>query len=105
MVLTYGILIMFVGALQVIYRRIPRSWNEGCYLMAGIVLLFAFYHLFMLRRPHVGDSRRKGSALEAVRAEVRIIDRIRHKSHWLAIVGGLAYHHRPVLFQGMENSP
>ena len=45
-VLTYGMFIMFVGALQVIYRRIPRSWNEGCYMMAGVVLLFTIFHLW-----------------------------------------------------------
>ena len=88
-VLTYGLLIMFVGALQVIYRRIGRSWNEGCYLVAGIFLLFTIYHLFVLQRPHVGDRRQRGSTLDAVRAEIHVIDRIRHKSDWLVVVTGL----------------
>lgn len=85
-VLTYGILIIFVGALQVLYRNIPRSWNEGCYLMAGIMLLFAFYHLLTLHRPNVGDPRLRGTAIEAVREEIRVIDRIRHKPNWLSAV-------------------
>lgn len=89
-ILTYGILIIFVGALQVIYRRIPRSWNEGCYLVAGIFLLFALYHLFTLRRPEVAAPHLHGSALDAMRAEVRVIDRIRHKPHWCHSVAGLA---------------
>ena len=81
-VLTYGALIMCVGALQVIYRRIPRSWNEGCYLMAGVMLLLGLCHLFTLRRPHVPDIRTHGSALEAVRDEIKVIDRIRQKPRW-----------------------
>ena len=88
-VLTYGLLIMFVGALQVFYRRIPRSWNEGCYLMAGILLLFALYHLFALRRPHVADPRLRGSAIAAVRDEMQVIERIRQKPHWLRYIVGL----------------
>lgn len=89
-VLTYGLLIMFVGALQVFYRRIPRSWNEGCYLMAGILLLFALYHLFALRRTHVADPRLRGSALEAVRDEMQVIERIRHKPHCASRIVGMA---------------
>ena len=88
-VLTYGVLIMVVGALQVIYRRIPRAWNEGCYLMAGVFLLFALYHLFALQRPPVNDDRQRGTAIDAVRDEIRVIDRIRHKRYWLHLVGGL----------------
>ncbi len=89
-VLTYGVLIMFVGALQVFYRRIPRSWSEGCYLAAGIFLLFLCYHLWALSRPPVGDRKRKGSTLGAVREEMLIIDRIRQKPHWLLAVMGMA---------------
>lgn len=88
-VLTYGLLIMFVGALQVIYRRIGRSWNEGCYLVAGIFLLFAIYHLFALRRPHVGDRHQRGSTIAAVRSELYVIERIRQKPHWLLAVMSL----------------
>ena len=88
-VLTYGMLIIFVGALQVIYRRIGRSWNEGCYLVAGIFMLFAIYHIFTLRRPHVGDRHQRGSTIDAFRAEIHVIDRIRQKPHWLLVVAGL----------------
>ena len=88
-VLTYGVLIMFVGALQVLYRRIPRSWTEGCFLVSGIFLIFMCYHLFVLRRPHVNDRRQRGSAMEAVRAEILVIDRIRQKPYWLCVVVSL----------------
>lgn len=88
-VLTYGVLIMLVGALQVIHRRIAHSWTEGCYLMAGVFLMFALYHVFVLRRPGVADTRQRGTALDAVRDEIRIIDRIRRKPHWLLVVVAL----------------
>ena len=81
-ILTYGFCIMLVGGLQVLYRRIPRSWNETCYLVAGIFLTFALIHLFTLCRPPVSDKRQKGSPIDAVREEIRIIDRIRHQSGW-----------------------
>lgn len=55
-VLTYGVFIIFVGGLQVIHRSIARAWNEGCYLVAGISLLFALYHILSLRKHPSGDS-------------------------------------------------
>ena len=88
-VLTYGFCIMLVGGLQVLYRRIPRSWNETCYLVAGIFLLFALIHLFTLRRPPVSDRPQKGSPIDAVREEMRILDRIRHQSDWKLCVASL----------------
>lgn len=88
-ILTYGFCIMLVGGLQVLYRRIPRSWNETCYLVAGIFLTFTLIHLFTLRRPSVSDKRQKGSPIDAVREEIRIIDRIRHQSGWRLCVFSL----------------
>ena len=89
-VLTYGLFIMLVGALQVIYRRIPRSWNEACYLIAGVFLLFALFHLFVLPRPAVADDHQNGATpLEAVRDEIRVIDRIRRRPHWIRVIVGL----------------
>lgn len=49
-VLTYGVFIIFVGALEVIYRNIPRAWAEGCRLASCILLLFTLYHIAMLRK-------------------------------------------------------
>ncbi len=88
-VLTYGFCIMLVGGLQVLYRRIPRSWNETCYLVAGIFLFFALVHLFTLRRPPVSDKPQKGSPIDAVREEMRFIDRIRHQEGWQLCVASL----------------
>lgn len=85
-VCTYGLLILMVGGFQVIYRSIPRAWAMGCYLCAGVMLVFALYHMAVLRRPHVGDAYRPSTGLYAIRAEMRVIDRIRHKRHWLLAV-------------------
>lgn len=84
-VLTYGAMIMFVGALQVIYRNIPRSWNEGCYLMSGLLLVFAIIHVFALHRTSVPDPRQHSSAIDAVRREIRIIDRISQRPGWYRV--------------------
>ncbi len=85
-VFTYGLVIMLVGALQVIYRRMSMAWSEGCYIVAGVFLLFAVYHIVVLRRPRVGDAHYPGSTFGAVKAEVRALERIRQKKHWLLAV-------------------
>lgn len=55
-ILTYGVLIFMVGTLQVYFRQIRYSWSLGCYVAAGIFLLFTFHHLLWLRnvteQPH-----------------------------------------------------
>jgi len=89
-VFTYGLMIMLVGALQVIYRRILPAWSEGCYIVAGVFLLFAIYHIVVLRRPRVGDAHYPGTALDAVKAEVRVFERIRQKRYWLLTIAILA---------------
>lgn len=87
-VLTYGAMIMLVGALQVIYRSIIRGWNTACYMIAGVMLLVTLYHVFVLRRPQVGDSRHRGTAFDAVLAEMHVIDRVRRKKYSrFAVVG------------------
>ena len=50
-IFTYGALIFLVGTLEVFFRQIRYSWSVGCYVAAGILLLFAFYHLLTLKTP------------------------------------------------------
>ncbi len=50
-VFTYGLVIMIVGALQVVCRSISVAWAQGCYVVAGVFLLFTVYHIFSLERP------------------------------------------------------
>ncbi|MCF0199454.1 MAG: hypothetical protein HUK02_09045 [Bacteroidaceae bacterium] len=88
-VLTYGFLIIGVGAFEVYYRRIPISWQVGVSLVAGTFLLFAFYHILVLRQPLVGDAHHHATARESVRAEVRVLERIKHKPHIGLAVAGL----------------
>ena len=92
-VITYGVLIMLVGALQVFYHNRPDAmsfaWNVAVYMLAGVFMLLVLINCFVLRRPPVGDAPRSGSWVHAVRAEVQVIDRIAHKPHWAAVVAGL----------------
>ena len=44
-IFTYGALIFLVGTLEVYFRQIRYSWSAGCYVTAGILLLFGFLHL------------------------------------------------------------
>lgn len=48
-IITYGLLIFLVGTLEVYFRQIRYSWAMGCYVAAGIFLLFAFHHLLWLK--------------------------------------------------------
>ena len=103
-IFTYGALIFLVGTLQVYFRQMIRySWAMGCYVAAGLFLFFAFHHLIWLRSPRVGDSGSKHSVGASVKAERRIIDRIRHNDHWwqpviilflLLLPQGLMFHAR-----------
>ena len=89
-VVTYGAMIMVVGALEVFYHNrrnaITLSWSTAIYLLAGFYLTLFLYHFFVLRSPHVGDRHQAESLRSAVRAEVYVIDRILHKEHWLAAI-------------------
>ncbi len=111
-IFTYGALIFLVGTLEVYFRQIRYSWSMGCYVAAGLFLLFAFHHLIWLRSPRVGDSGAKHSVGASVKAELRIIDRIRHQPHWwkpvlvlflLLLPQGLMFHAR-VLYLYMSNA-
>ena len=102
-IITYGALIFLVGTLQVYFRQIAYSWAMGCYVAAGLFLLFAFHHLIWLRSPRVGDSGAKHSVGASVKAELRVIDRIRHQEGWwksvlvlflLLLPQGLMFHTR-----------
>ena len=102
-IFTYGALIFLVGTLEVYFRQIRYSWSMGCYVAAGLFLLFAFHHLIWLRSPRVGDSRTRHSVGASVKAEFRIIDRISHQPGWwkavlvlflLLLPQGLMFHAR-----------
>lgn len=89
-IVTYGAMIMAVGALEVFYHNrrhaIALSWSTAIYLLAGFYLLLFVYNFFALRPPRVGNQRQAESLRDAVRAEVHVIDRILHKQRWLSVI-------------------
>lgn len=90
-VLTYGMLIIVVGSLQVYYRHLLHAWSMGCYTLAGVFALFALYHLVALRSPLIGNHSTNHTVGGSVKAEIYIIDRIRQKPGWLYSVTSLFF--------------
>ncbi len=101
-VLTYGVMIVFVGYLEVFYHNrwnaIPLSWSMAVYVLAGCYLLLVIYNFFALKPPAFVE-RPRGSSHSpdevrtfgsAVKAEIYVIDRISHKPHWFQVVIYLA---------------
>jgi len=92
-ILTYGVMIVVVGSLEVFYHNrrdaISFSWSSAIYLLAGFYLLLMLYNFFVLRSPRVGDRGQTASIGNALRAEVHVIDRIAHKPHWLSVIACL----------------
>lgn len=100
-IFTYGALIFLVGTLQVYFRQIRYSWSVGCYVVAGVFLLFAFHHLLWLRSPYARVSH--GTWEETDKEDVRLVERIRRqKALWrpmlilllLLFPQGLLFHTR-----------
>ena len=81
-ILTYGVLIIIVGNLEVFFRQIRHSWSMGCYITAGIFMFFTLLHLLILRNPQIGNQTRRYSMSESVKAEVHVIERIKKQPYW-----------------------
>lgn len=92
-VVTYGLMLNVVGVLEVFYHNrrqaFSLSWSTAVYLLAGFYLLLIIYNAFVLRAPHVADAPQRNTFRGAVRAEMRVIDRIMHRPHWLVAVVSL----------------
>ncbi len=80
-ILTYGLMLMFVGALEVIYRIIKISWSQGCYLVAGLFLLITIYHIISLR----GINAVQTNIAYNIGSHLGFTD----KKHWLLAVASL----------------
>ena len=85
-ILTYGVLIILVGNLEVFFRQIRHSWAMGCYMTAGAFMFFTVLHILILRNPQIGNQMRKYSMGASVMAEVHVIERIRKQPHWWVYV-------------------
>ncbi len=98
-ILTYGVMIVLVGFLEVFYHNrrnaIPYSWSTAVYLLAGFYLLLVLCNLFTLKQPRISDASQGETLGDAVRAEIRVIDRIAHKPRWLLVVAALGFYLLP----------
>lgn len=81
LVMTYGILIMLVGFLQIFFRHIPRAWAMGLYLVAGGLLVCLILNLLFLRTPRVYDEYEESTLADAVRREWSVFQRLLHRPH------------------------
>ena len=89
-VLTYGVMILVVGSLEIFYHNrrmaIPLSWSTAIYLLAGVYLLLLLVNLVALRLSADKDIYEHETFGGALRAEMDVLDRIVHKPQWLSIV-------------------
>ena len=90
MIITYGVMLMAVGTLEVFYRyrsdSMSASWGIAVYALAGIYMLLFIYNIWAVRPPAFQQASHDEPLADAVMAEVRVIDRIRHKAHWKAVI-------------------
>lgn len=92
-VLTYGVLIIFIGFLEVIFRMPTEvqtkrlAWAMECYIIAGAFLIFFLFNCVVLKNPHVLNLYRPESMKHTFQAEILILERIkRHKNAWVVIL-------------------
>lgn len=83
-VLTYGLVIIAVGILQIYFRerRFTYSWSLGVYITAGIFLFFMLLHLLILRRPVNDREHPTNTVGGSIKAELHVIERIRQRPLW-----------------------
>lgn len=81
-ILTYGVMIIMVGNLEVFFRQIRNSWAMGCYVTAGAFMFFTVLHILILQSPQIGNRKRSHSMGASVMAEVHVIERIREQPDW-----------------------
>lgn len=78
-VLTYGLLIMFVGLIEIFFRQSDYhrtqsfSWAMLNYIVAGTMLLFTFANLLLIKRPHLYIPQRSESLTDSVRRELGVV--------------------------------
>lgn len=96
-VLTYGVLIMFVGLFEVVFRMPTEiqtkrlAWAMECYLIAGAFLCFLLANILLLKNPRIHNPYRYESMKNTVRHEMLIIDRIRQKQFSIRVILSLFF--------------
>lgn len=96
-VLTYGVLIIFIGFIEVIFRMPTEmqtkrlAWSMECYIIAGAFLVFFLVNLVVLKNPRVHNPYRYESMRKTFQAEIYVIERIKHKSHSIFVILALFF--------------
>jgi PAT family beta-lactamase induction signal transducer AmpG len=62
-----GVLIILAGYLERVTGNIPFAWSITFFVLAGLFILFSFYHRFMLPKPEDNDSAKMPETTEIVR--------------------------------------
>ena len=89
-VITYGVLIISVGFLEIFFRSVRTAWAMESCLVAGAFLFFVVVNIVVMQNPRVYNPYRYESLLHAVKNELRVVERIRHKPHVLSMIVALA---------------
>lgn len=71
-ILTYGIIIILVGFLEIFFRDFSKAWAMGCYFISGIYLFFVVVNVIAIKglkrsemnQPEYKEKRWKSSRLE-----------------------------------------
>ncbi|MBQ9640593.1 MAG: hypothetical protein IJV06_03430 [Bacteroidaceae bacterium] len=76
-VITYGVLIISAGFLEVFFRSVRKAWAMESCLVAGAFMVFAIYNVVVMQNPRVYNPYRYESLLHAFKNELRVVERIR----------------------------
>lgn len=96
-ILTYGVLVIFVGFLEVVFRMPTEvttkrmAWAMECYIIAGAFFVFFLINLLMLKNPRIHNPYHYESMRKTVHAEIVVIERIRRKPYSLRIIMALFF--------------
>lgn len=96
-IVTYGVLVIFVGFLEVMFRMPTEiqtkrlAWAMECYIVAGGFLVFFLANFLLLKNPRIHNPYRYESMKSAFQSEIRIIERIRQKDNALTIIVALFF--------------
>lgn len=96
-VLTYGVLIMFVGFLEVIFRMPTEvqtkhlAWAMECYLVGGVFLVLFLLNFLLLKNPRIHNPYRYETMRQTVKTEIQVIERIKKKPNAFLVVLSLFF--------------
>jgi PAT family beta-lactamase induction signal transducer AmpG len=80
-VMTYGVLMIVVGFLEIFFRDIHRAWAMENYLVAGVFFIFFCLNLVFLPSSNAWHPYHHASLSHTIRKEMDSIERLRSKPH------------------------